>query len=383
MNIAFVPVRGGSKSIPFKNIKEFCGRPLVYWCLEELNKAKSIDLIVVASDCDQILSIVEKLNYKKLSTFKRSKENASDTSTTESVVLEYLENCAHNENDLFLLVQATSPFTRAIDFEKSIKHLLDTRSDSLVSCVRSKRFIWNKKGFPENYQLADRPRRQEFDGYMIENGAFYINTVGNFLSSGLRVSGKIVLYEMNEINAIEIDEEIDWLIAEKLMIEMMTDRISVKPLKIKMFLSDVDGTLTDAGMYYGDTGEKLKKFNTRDGKAFELLRKKGIKTGIITSENSKIVEKRAKKLKIDYLYQGRHGDSKLEAAIKICKQESILLSEVAYIGDDINCYELLNNVGFPACPSDAVPKIKDIANITILCKKGGDGCVREFVDNLI
>lgn len=383
MNIAFVPVRGGSKSIPFKNIKEFCGRPLVYWCLEELNKAKSIDLIVVSSDCEEIISIVEKLKYKKLITFKRSRENSSDTSTSESVVLEYLENCVYNENDLFLLVQATSPFTRANDFEKSIKLLEDSKSDSLVSCVRSKRFIWNIKGFPENYQLAKRPRRQDFEGYMIENGAFYINTVGNFLDSGLRVSGNIVLYEMNEINAIEIDEEIDWLVAEKLMTEMMTDRISVKPSEIKMFLSDVDGTLTDAGMYYGDTGEKLKKFNTRDGKAFELLRKKGIKTGIITSEISKIVEARAKKLKVDYLYQGKDGHSKLEAAISICNKECISLSEVAYIGDDINCYELLNNVGYPACPSDAVTKIKEIKNITILCEKGGDGCVREFVDNLI
>jgi len=152
---------------------------------------------------------------------------------------------------------------------------------------------------------------------------------------------------------------------------------------IKLFLTDVDGTLTDGGMYYCENGDEFKKFNTRDGMGFQLLREAGIKTGFITSENTKIVERRAKKLKIDYLYQSSKFKGKLEVASEICTKEDIALSEAAYIGDDVNCYELLCNVGFAACPADAVDKIKNIPNIIILSKNGGEGVVREFVEILL
>ena len=168
---------------------------------------------------------------------------------------------------------------------------------------------------------------------------------------------------MDEFNAIEIDEIEDWAVAEKLMRIYMQSTNKNEP--IKLFLSDVDGTLTDASMYYGDDGEELKKFNTRDGKGFELLKKRGIKTGIITSENTNIVSNRAKKLKVDYLYQGLQHEGKLSTVEDICKKEGINLSNVAYIGDDINCKELLENIGMAACPYDAVKEIKDIHSFLV------------------
>src|SRR5688572_18516991 len=100
---------------------------------------------------------------------------------------------------------------------------------------------------------------------------------------------------------------------------------------IKVFLTDVDGVLTDAGMYYTESGDEFKKFNTHDGMAFGMLRERGIKTGMVTSETTKIVENRAKKLKVDYLFQGAKGDGKLQAAKEICEKEGITLKEVAYI----------------------------------------------------
>jgi len=149
---------------------------------------------------------------------------------------------------------------------------------------------------------------------------------------------------------------------------------------IKVFLSDVDGVMTDAGMYYTESGDEFKKFNTHDGMGLKLIQKSGIKTGIITTENTKIVERRAAKLNIDYLYQGQGFGGKLAAAQEICVKENITLAEVAYIGDDVNCLELLSVVGLPACPSNALPKIKAIAGIRILEKAGGEGAVREFID---
>ena len=95
------------------------------------------------------------------------------------------------------------------------------------------------------------------------------------------------------------------------------------------------------------------------------------------------VEDRANKLKIDYLIQGKHGEGKLEAAMGICEQEGISLDEVAYIGDDINCCKLLNAVGIKACPADACEKVKQIDDILLMNKKGGEGCVREFAEKII
>ena len=150
---------------------------------------------------------------------------------------------------------------------------------------------------------------------------------------------------------------------------------------IKLFGCDVDGTLTDAGMYYTENGDELKKFNTRDGMGIKLLRESGIITLIITSENTKIVENRAKKLKVDYLYQG--VQNKLEVIEELLKKLNIDKSEFAYIGDDINDKEILEFAGLKACPNDAMEIIKNIDNILIMSKKGGEGTVREFIDNYI
>ena len=382
MNIAFIPVRCGSKSIPFKNIKEFCGKPLVYWNLEALENSKNINKIFVATDCEEIKNVVNSFNFSKVDIYDRDKENASDTASTESVMLEFINKKNFKDSDLFFLVQATSPLTQTKDFDKALETLKNEKADSLLTCIRTKRFFWDKNANPINYDFTNRPRRQDFDGLFMENGAFYINSIENIKKDKNRLSGKIAIYEMEEFTAVEIDEEDDWLIAEKMMYKYILSKRK-KEYQIKLFLSDVDGTLTDAGMYYGENGEEFKKFNTHDGKGFELLRKAGIKTGIITSENTKIVANRAKKLKVDFLYQGLEHKGKLDVAKEICKELNISLDEVAYIGDDINCKELLSSVGIAACPLNALEEIKNIPNIIKLSKSGGDGAVREIIEMII
>ena len=153
--------------------------------------------------------------------------------------------------------------------------------------------------------------------------------------------------------------------------------------KIKVFLSDVDGVLTDAGMYYTESGDEFKKFNTHDGMGFNMIQRTGVKIGIITTENTKIVERRAAKLKMDYLYQGKGFGGKLAAALDICTKEGIDIKEVAYIGDDVNCIELLEAVGIAACPANATKKVKAIKNIIQLEKSGGEGAVREFIEMIL
>ena len=378
MVTAFIPVRGGSKSIPLKNIKPFCGKPLVCWNIEALENCAEVDRIVVATDSYEIENTVGKFNYKKTKIYRRSKENASDTASTESVMLEYINAVQISDDEIFMLVQATSPLTQTEDFAGGLKMYSSGKFDSILTCVRNYRFFWNDDGTSKNYDYKNRPRRQNFDGMLMENGAFYINTVANIKSSGNRLSGKIGIYEMPEYTAAEIDEPDDWIVLENLMRRHILNKQNASK-NIKLFLSDVDGTLTDGGMYYSESGDELKKFNTRDGMGFQLLREKGIKTGIVTSENTKIVENRAKKLKIDFLVQGKRNGGKLEAVRQICDELNISLKEVAYIGDDINDIELLSAVGFAACPADACAEVKAVTGIRVMQKNGGDGCVRELV----
>ncbi len=148
-------------------------------------------------------------------------------------------------------------------------------------------------------------------------------------------------------------------------------------MKIKLFAMDVDGVLTDGGMFYSEAGEVLKKFNTRDGMGIELLRKNGIIPAIITKEKSEIVLKRAEKLKVEEVYIG--VEDKLEVVKRLIKKYNLSFELVAYIGDDINDIPLLKKVGLSCCPFDAVDEVKKIANY--VCKtKGGEGVVREVVD---
>lgn len=381
--IAFIPVRGGSKSIPLKNIKSFCGKPLVCWNIEALEACPAVDEIIVATDSNDIWKTVEAQNYRKTHLYRRSDLNASDTASTESVMLEYIKYSKLPNNIVFMLVQATSPLTETIHFKEALAMYGEGKYDSILTCVRNYRFFWDEDGKSINYDYRNRPRRQEFHGMLMENGAFYINTVENILSSGNRLSGRIGVYEMPDYTATEIDEPDDWNILEGLMYRHVLSTKIKEKNKVKLFLCDIDGTLTDGGMYYSENGDELKKFNTRDGVGFNLLKEKGIKTGIITSENRDLNIRRAEKLRVDYLRQGKRDGGKLQVTNEICQELGISLEEVAYIGDDVNCYDILSHVGLAACPYDACSMVKRIPGIHIMSRKGGDACVREFIDNLI
>lgn len=378
--VAFVPVRGGSKSIPKKNIKPLHGKPLVFWVLHALEHAKSIDEIVLATDSDEIAEIVKTFNLSKVVIYHRQEENARDTSSTESVMLEYISATPEVKgNDLLILAQATSPFTTSEDFEKALEQYKTQRLDSLLTCARIKRFFWSESGESVNYNYSKRPRRQDFDGNLMENGAFYINTVSNIVKDQNRLSGKVGIYEMPEYTQLEIDEEWDWICAEGIFKKYLP----AQPIKqqIRLVLSDVDGVLTDSGMYYSENGDELKKFSTYDGKAFELLRLNNIKTGIVTSEDRELNKRRANKLKLDYQFHG--VQDKLRVVQELSDQLQIPLSNIAYIGDDVNDFEVLSAVGLAACPANAVEKIKNIPGILVINKKGGEGALRAFVDQYI
>ena len=150
--------------------------------------------------------------------------------------------------------------------------------------------------------------------------------------------------------------------------------------KIKLVITDVDGVLTDGGMYYSEKGDELKKFNTRDGVGVRLLQEAGIDVCIMTNESTDIVKRRAEKLNISLVFQGVRD--KKAKVLEILGRKDLQPDEVAYIGDDINDIEVMKLVGFSATVSDGINIVKEIADC-VCSKRGGEGAFREFADLIL
>jgi len=160
----------------------------------------------------------------------------------------------------------------------------------------------------------------------------------------------------------------------------MNKKLIFKIRKIRLVVTDVDGVLTDGGMYYDSKGEAMKKFNTRDSMGMELLLKSGIKTILLTRENSEINKKRVNKIKIVDLYS--NVLKKEEILPRILQKYSVKINEIAYIGDEVNDLEIMKQVGLSATPSDGNFEVKKISDY--ICKNsGGNGAFREFSDLII
>lgn len=150
--------------------------------------------------------------------------------------------------------------------------------------------------------------------------------------------------------------------------------------KIQLVAMDVDGVLTDAGMYYTELGDELKKFNTRDGMGIARVREAGLKTAILTGESTQLVVRRGAKLKIDHVFIG--VSDKLGCMKSLLETLGLTLEQVAYIGDDLNDYELLCHVGLAAAVRDASRLPKSVAHV-VTEAKGGEGAVRELCELIL
>ncbi|MNQ83531.1 3-deoxy-D-manno-octulosonate 8-phosphate phosphatase KdsC [compost metagenome] len=148
----------------------------------------------------------------------------------------------------------------------------------------------------------------------------------------------------------------------------------------KLILTDIDGVWTDGGMYYDNTGNEFKKYNTSDSAGILFCRLLAIPVGIITGEKNDIVKNRAQKLGIDLLFMGIKN--KLQVVEGLCSKLNISMSEIAYIGDDINDIQVLKAVGISACPVNASTYVKKHCSL-VLNREGGNGVFREFVEKVI
>ncbi|MBN2571020.1 MAG: HAD hydrolase family protein [Ignavibacteriales bacterium] len=160
----------------------------------------------------------------------------------------------------------------------------------------------------------------------------------------------------------------------------MEKKLKNKIKKIKFVITDVDGVLTDGGLYYTNDGLVMKKFQVKDGMGTALLRNAGIEYGIISTDVSEMAIKRAERLKMNFCYIAI--ENKAEKVREICKEKNLKLENIAFIGDDVNDISIMKIAGLTACPKDATAQIKKLSDY--ICKKnGGEGAFREFVDLIL
>ena len=212
---SLIPLRGGSKSIPKKNIKQIAGNPLCKWVLQAATESSFIDAVYVSTDDLEIADIVKGFGLG-VQVISRPSEFATDYASTEEVMLHFMKEV---DFDVLITIQATSPLLTKEDLDNAIHQFKSQQLDSMLSCVRAKRFFWNDNCSPINYEPSHRPRRQDFRGTLMENGAFYITRRELLEFHHCRLGGKIGVYEMDESTAVEIDEKEDWMRVEQILLK--------------------------------------------------------------------------------------------------------------------------------------------------------------------
>ncbi|WP_149304836.1 acylneuraminate cytidylyltransferase [Pareuzebyella sediminis] len=377
-SIGFIPLRKHSKGIPGKNKRKLLGRPLFTWVLTEAIFS-NLNEVYVFTDDEEIIAYVEQ-HYtwtSKVKALKRSAENASDTASTEAAMLEFCTN-EPTDFDVFCLLQATSPLTNRHDINAALLKLQESTLDAVLSVVKTHRFTWSKEGSPLNYDVMARPRRQDFEGLLIENGAVYCTYKTCLLESKNRLSGKIGMIHMPEDTLVEIDSETDWQLIEQLLISNFKSQKSAR--RINHLILDVDGVFTDGRVTFNKEGEFSKIFDMRDGMGLEILRQHNVNVMVMTSEDSEVVGQRMKKLKLKDTFLG--VKDKYSFLERLCAERNISPKEIAYVGDDVNDLSNMLRVGWSLCPINATKTIKYHADI-VLKKASAHGAIREACEFII
>lgn len=219
--ICFLPVRSGSKGVPDKNCRPLAGKSLIQRYVETALDSGAFSRIVLAVDGGNCFAECEKArnqiqNRGIVSVFNRSSASASDTAATEMVLLEWLGQEKVSEDVPICLGQVTSPFLKSATLRKAADTFCDG-TVGLLSVVRKHEFRWSTEGFPLNYSVSSRPRRQDWSGDLVETGAFYFSLAGQILESGARVKEPCFLFETDALESFEIDTWTDFLVAEALL----------------------------------------------------------------------------------------------------------------------------------------------------------------------
>jgi N-acylneuraminate cytidylyltransferase len=378
--IAIIPARGGSKGIPNKNLQTVGGITLLARTVSVCLKSDSITAVYVSTDSDEIAAVALKSGAQVI---RRPADISGDTASSESALLHALNEIEKTSSlpSNVLFAQCTSPFISHTDIDGILQLLKD--HDSALTVTPNHAFIWRRDNSGNaigiNHDSAIRLPRQQLDPEFKETGALYAMNIDQFRKSGHRFFGRIGMYEVPVDRSMEIDDPEDLRLANTLEIQEkgMPSRESLQSIKAIVF--DFDGVMTDDQVYITETGQEMVMASRSDGMGISALRNAGLKLLILSKERNPVVARRAEKLQIEVI---QACDNKLEALTKWLSKNQLLLSQCAYVGNDINDLQCMQAVKLAIAPIDAHPQATQAAHWR-LTRAGGKGAIRELSDAII
>lgn len=378
---ALILARGGSKGIKLKNIKTLAGQPLISWALRAAIDSGEFDSVWVSTDHDEIARISEEWGAQ---VHRRSSHASRDQATSIEAVKEFLD--LHPEVKFVGQIQGTSPCLHPSHLQTACHMIRNLGYESVFSVTRRHLFRWTEipsdqpvSTTPQNLNPAKRPRRQDWNGELYENGSFYFATA-ELLKKGLFQGGKVGYCEMQPEYSVDIDTDIDWPIAEQRVIKFGYFG-KTKPQGVKLAVFAADGVLIDNQINFTASGEEFRSFNLSDSIGINRLKAKGVEVRVIAEEESATHTKLAARFGITLATV----DSKSDRADLLDtwrKELGLHWNQVAYMGHDFPDEECMKRVGIGGAPSDAQTSIMTTAKF-VSKAPGGRGGAREFCDHLL
>ena len=372
--VAVIPARGGSKGLPGKNLARVGGVPLVARAIA--SALPCVDRVFVSTDDPSIARVARDAGAVVV---WRPAELADDATTSEAALLHALESSVTGRVDVLVFLQATSPFIRTADLDAAIERVRSGASDVVFSAIPTYEFLWRPSrsgAVGINHDHSFRPRRQDRDPQYRETGAFYVMRAEGFRDAGYRFFGRVDIAEVDAVTAVEIDTPEELEIAQALA--NLVDPVAAE-LDVAALVMDFDGVHTDNLAHVDEFGTEQVAVSRLDGMGIELLRRAGLPMLILSTETNPVVSARAAKLGVQVM-QG--VDDKAAALTAWAFEHDIRLSDIAYIGNDINDHECLALVGWPIVPADAHDSVRASARV-VLAGSGGRGAVREVADLIL
>ncbi|KAM6909425.1 N-acylneuraminate cytidylyltransferase A [Xenentodon cancila] len=377
---ALILARGGSKGIPLKNIRRLAGVPLIGWVLRAAVDSQQFDSVWVSTDHDEIEKVARSMGAK---VHRRSPEVSKDSSTSLETIQEFLS--FHGHVDVVCNIQATSPCLQPRHLREALELITVQGYESVFSVVRRHEFRWTevKKDSPKltqplNLDPRNRPRRQDWDGELYENGSLYFATKDLIMNQGCLQGGKMAYYEMEPQYSIDIDEDIDWPVAEQRVLKYGYFG-EATPETVELMFCKVSGCLTDGRIFLSGSREKTVSFNTRDTAGLRMLQEKDVKVMLLTSSEDSTTLWQSMGYQVVQV-----GDDPWKSLDPIVKQEKLDWKNVAYMGNDREDAFCLDVAGLSAVPGDAPVFSAAIGAVKYTCDHaGGMGAVREFAEYIL
>lgn len=375
--IAIIPVRGGSKGIPAKNLQAVGGQSLTARAIAAAQSVPAIGQVYVTTDDSTIAAEAARAGANVI---ERPTELAADSSTSESALLHALDVIGDAVNTV-VFIQATSPFIDVTALARAVDRVESGDADVAFSVVESHDFSWRVRGGQVEavgHDQAHRPRRQDREPLYRETGAFYVMRRDGFVEHQHRFFGRLSLEEVSANTAIEIDTYDDLTLARALAEGIdQPSRNTVVPT-ITAVVTDFDGVHTDDHAWVDASGNEMVMVHRGDGLGIGQLSRSGIPLLILSKETNPVVQARAKKLGVECW---NAIDEKDEALSFWAQTHEVPLAEIAYLGNDINDLPAMALAGYSVAVADAHPRVRAAAD-HVLEAAGGHGAIRELIDFL-